>query len=118
MRPPVRIPSPPATSQCEPEVPFVFLIEGCREGRGRPEPKGRSFRRRRTAGLSWINAMVEGLRRYGQHDLHEVCSNLQDEGEAPQPEIIWFRPGRSRSCGRGWSLLTGHVQDCLEIGRA
>jgi len=38
--------------------------------------------------LSWINAMVEGLRRYGQHSLHEVCSNLQDEGEAPQPEII------------------------------
>jgi flagellar motor component MotA len=32
--------------------------------------------------LSWINALVEGLRRYGQHSLHGVCSNLQAEGDA------------------------------------
>ena len=30
--------------------------------------------------MSWISALVEGLRRYGQHSLHEVCSNLQAEG--------------------------------------
>src|ERR1700688_5031645 len=30
--------------------------------------------------LSWINALVEGLRRYGQRSLNEVCSNLQGEG--------------------------------------
>ena len=35
--------------------------------------------------LSWINAMVEGLRRYGQRSLNEVCSNLQTEGDTLQP---------------------------------
>ena len=32
--------------------------------------------------LSWINALVKGLRRYGPRSLNEVCSNLQAEGEA------------------------------------
>jgi hypothetical protein len=27
--------------------------------------------------LSWINALVEGLRRYGQRTLNDVCSNLR-----------------------------------------
>jgi hypothetical protein len=35
--------------------------------------------------LSWINAMVEGLRRYGHRSLDDVCSNLPNEGAAPQP---------------------------------
>ena len=35
--------------------------------------------------LSWINAMVEGLRRYGQRSLNEVCSNVQAEGDTLQP---------------------------------
>jgi hypothetical protein len=35
--------------------------------------------------LSWINALVEGLRRYGHRSLNEVCSNLQGEGDTLQP---------------------------------
>jgi hypothetical protein len=34
---------------------------------------------------SWINALVEGLRRYGYRSLNEVCSNLQAEGDTLQP---------------------------------
>jgi hypothetical protein len=34
--------------------------------------------------LSWITALVEGLRRYGQRSLSAVCSNFQGEGETPQ----------------------------------
>jgi hypothetical protein len=35
--------------------------------------------------MSWINALVEGLRRYGHLSLNEVCSNLHDEGDTLQP---------------------------------
>jgi hypothetical protein len=34
---------------------------------------------------SWINALVEGLRRYGHRSLNAVCSNPQGEGDALQP---------------------------------
>jgi hypothetical protein len=34
---------------------------------------------------SWINVLVEGLRRYGQRSLESVCSNFRDEAELPQP---------------------------------
>ena len=33
--------------------------------------------------LSWINALVEGLRRYGQRTLKSVCANLHDQQDAP-----------------------------------
>ncbi len=35
--------------------------------------------------LSWLNALVRGLRRYGQRSLESVCSNLEGERETPQP---------------------------------
>ena len=35
--------------------------------------------------MSWINALVGGLRRYGHRSLNEVCSNLQGEGDTLQP---------------------------------
>ena len=35
--------------------------------------------------MSWINALVEGLRRYGERSLNDVCSNLQGEGDTLQP---------------------------------
>jgi hypothetical protein len=35
--------------------------------------------------LSWINALVEGLRRYGQRSLNEVCSNVRGEGDRFPP---------------------------------
>jgi len=31
--------------------------------------------------LSWINALVEGLRRYGHRSVNAVCSNPQGEGD-------------------------------------
>ena len=35
--------------------------------------------------LSWINALVGGLRRYGQRSLNEVCSNVRGEGDRFPP---------------------------------
>lgn len=35
----------------------------------------------------WINALVEGLRRYGQRSLRAVCSKFHGEPEIPEPRI-------------------------------
>lgn len=35
--------------------------------------------------VSWLNALVQGLRRYGQRNLKSVCSNLQGDRETPEP---------------------------------
>jgi hypothetical protein len=67
--------------------------------------------------MSWINALVEGLRRYGQRSLNEVCSNLQGDGTPSDLRSSSSGPGRSRSGSRGRSLLTGHVQDCVGFTR-
>jgi hypothetical protein len=54
------------------ELQYPTVFPNCRPGQ-------------RVPCRAWIEAMVTGLRQYGERSIKSVCSSFQDEGAASQP---------------------------------